>query len=274
MHIPKCAGTSLRTSLESLPGVVVGPKYHDPYLMAIRAGGTSPTDRDPLAYTIEELADLRLRSTIVMGHIGVKAFLDAGFTSVRILVREPRSRLLSLFDHYSRVSRHRPPIERRTDALIEFLESEFTRVQGNNFIFRMIAATTVDNRSFDAITSAGHEDDLRNMLVSELDRSIPVIDRVYWDSEVARLHVDLLHERFPDTVVSDPGDFPQENVAPEPTTLEPLGGEPLHLLEKHTVLGRAVIDSFVRAGLLTPRSEIDLHSDFVVTARRHGFLVE
>ena len=273
VHIPKCAGTSLRRSIETLPGVVVGPKYHDPYLMARRPGGSSPSDRDPLAYTLEELAEVRRTAAVVMGHIGVRAYLDAGFDSIRILVREPRSRLLSLFDQYERMSDRPVEVGKRSDALVEFLESDSTRTQGNNFIYRMVVAGGVDDDTYDGPTSAGREGELLEFLIDEMSKALPSLTGAYWDHEVARAHADLVREQFPELEPAGASDFPEENVAPEFVQSEILSPAAQELMEQHTVLSRAVLEALVDAGLLTPRADEDLRADFEATAGRHGFIV-
>ena len=210
---------------------------------------------------------------MVMGHIGVRAYLDAGFDSIRILVREPRSRVMSLFDHYERMSDRPVEAGKRSDALVEFLESDSTRTQGNNFIYRMVVAGGVDDDTFDGLTFAGREGELLEFLIDEMSKALPALAGAYWDHEVACAHADLVRERFPELEPAEAIDFPEENVAPEFVQSEVLSPAAQELMEQQTVLGRAVLEALVDSGLLAPRTDEDLQADFAATASRHGFIV-
>ena len=271
VHIPKCAGTSLRRRLETHEGVTTGPKYHDPYLMAIKAGGLSLDDPDPFAYSIDELREVGATSAVVMGHVSVKAFADAGYSSIRIVVREPRSRMLSLFDHYQRLDGVPQAEGTRSDAFLSFLNSEFTKTQGNNFLYRMIAGAQIEQEEYDELADVLRLNSAISTLDAKLDRVGSVIVGAYWDRDVAALYSEVAAERFPELSIARTNELPRENVGPEFSETEVLSHEALARMADLIALDELALDALIDRGLLQDRSADDLDRDFEVTARRHGF---
>lgn len=99
VHIPKCAGTSLREEINLFhSSIYEGQKY------AIRGRKKSilPSNSqekksklESSTWTLKELGEARDQYLCVMGHISLNDFQRSGFRDFVVIVREPRVRLLS-----------------------------------------------------------------------------------------------------------------------------------------------------------------------------------
>lgn len=99
VHIPKCAGTSLRFSLVG-PDAYVGPKHfdwrHRAWVPARRTrNGFSEAQHAEFASWCD--LEQPVASGLVMGHFAVQNLVRAGVDRLILTVREPRARLVSTF---------------------------------------------------------------------------------------------------------------------------------------------------------------------------------
>jgi hypothetical protein len=99
VHIPKCAGTSLRMEIDRIcPTMYTGTKYaiRDTRKKSFFRKKSKVTEKEvEETWTHAELSDARIQYDCVMGHISLGDFECAGFKDFVIIVREPRIRLLS-----------------------------------------------------------------------------------------------------------------------------------------------------------------------------------
>jgi len=99
VHIPKCAGTSLREEIQRIcPKLYTGTKYgiRDTQKKSFFRKKSEVTEKEvEETWTHAELSDARIQYDCVMGHISLGDFRSAGYEDFVIIVREPRIRVLS-----------------------------------------------------------------------------------------------------------------------------------------------------------------------------------
>jgi hypothetical protein len=147
MHVPKSAGTSVRTSLEQvLPPGAIGPKRQDATLLC----GFTDFDRlDPgirglLAVQPDEVASLGDHA-IVSGHFSLPTLLQvAPPSAIATVLREPRARLLSHFAYWRlstglrQIWRGYPALDHALRSLEEFLSEPEIAPATENLLCRML----------------------------------------------------------------------------------------------------------------------------------------
>ncbi len=115
VHIPKCAGTTLRIAASRYSeNLYNGKKYFADlsfyskyrvldslYVWRHLKGFREP--RNTLLFTKKELSQAANNGTHVMGHIELRNFLSAGFCNILVMVREPRIRVISQFRYWQEV---------------------------------------------------------------------------------------------------------------------------------------------------------------------------
>jgi len=101
LHLVKGGGMAVRDAVALLPGSYTGPRYFDRQQF--------PSDRlldgasaDVLATIVDDdgYRGVVASHRVVMGHVSSATLLGAGCTDLAIQVREPRSRLLSLYRYW------------------------------------------------------------------------------------------------------------------------------------------------------------------------------
>jgi hypothetical protein len=100
IHVPKCAGTSLRIEIDSIhSNMYNGVKYsmRKPRFQLFRNPRTYflQSEHNSVTWTPKELGVAHDQYECLMGHISFKDFHKAGFRDFLLIVREPRIRLLS-----------------------------------------------------------------------------------------------------------------------------------------------------------------------------------
>jgi hypothetical protein len=100
VHVPKCAGTSLRIEIDRItPNMYNGKKYSvrksKKKFIRMTKSNSSQLELDTTTWSFEELRAAHDQYEVVMGHISLKDFKKAGFKNFVVIVREPRIRLLS-----------------------------------------------------------------------------------------------------------------------------------------------------------------------------------
>jgi hypothetical protein len=100
VHVPKCAGTSLRIEIDRItPNVYNGNKYSvrksKVKFFGLPKSNSAQLDLDATTWSLEELQVAHDQYECVMGHISLRNFEKAGFKDFVMIVREPRIRLLS-----------------------------------------------------------------------------------------------------------------------------------------------------------------------------------
>ncbi|MFZ0667400.1 MAG: hypothetical protein WAM97_16720 [Acidimicrobiales bacterium] len=98
VHIPKCGGSAVRSALAQLEGCYATPLYFD----AVHFGTEElrrgiPEPNSDLIANPDQLAAAVSASRLVVGHYSADSLLSAGCAGLAVQVREPRSRILSLY---------------------------------------------------------------------------------------------------------------------------------------------------------------------------------
>lgn len=144
MHIPKCAGTSVREALEqALPAGSLAPQGYVADGDPVDFARLPPERRSEFAVGLDEMRAIGCRYQAILGHFDLDTLLaitDAA--SVCTVVREPRARLLSVY-MYSRVPgvaadwAYNPTLH-ALRQLNEFLAEPFRAPQIDNVLCRML----------------------------------------------------------------------------------------------------------------------------------------
>jgi hypothetical protein len=257
VHVPKCAGTATRLALENSDGFYGGPLYFDEDHFGSRElVAALPADRQELVASPADLARLASSCRVVFGHYSASSLMAAGCGSLAIQVREPRTRVLSLY----RFWRSQDPAERDSWGvwgrdlvscadlpLGQFLAGQTVWPAVDNHIARQVAGGLPLATTIAALSESGS-------ILEWYDRSDRFVGRVLTfvgDSAAPALR------RVNVTEAQDDG--------------QPLDRDGLQRLEMSTARDRLLIDGLMDAGLLERRTEPELQAEFESTAERMGF---
>ena len=100
VHVPKCAGTSLRIEIDQIiPNMYNGNKYSvrksKVKFFRLPKSNSAQLELDTTTWSLKALKTAHDQYECVMGHISLRNFEKAGFKDFVMIVREPRIRLLS-----------------------------------------------------------------------------------------------------------------------------------------------------------------------------------
>ena len=283
VHVPKCAGFSLRSVLADWDEVHTGPIYLDHSLIGraeLRRAARTSTQQ---VATLRRMRKIVSRRRAVMGHFSVELLLDAGADQVIVLVREPRSRLLSLFDYWSGLGPHldvwgdrgRRVHEATSGSLSAFLASPLVVADRQSDIARHILPSSMRVQGSDGSWRLAPEiaEGRRMDLVDEaLGRLRGKLVRAFWSDELPAV-VDHVGRAIGRTPRAADLEVPVLNGLDRATTDRQIGAAELRLLDENTILSRHVLDWLMREGLLSRRTGAELDDEFRMTADRHGFSI-
>lgn len=281
VHVPKCAGLSLRSVLDDWDEVYTGSIYFDPMLL----GGAEL--RHATRASIRQVANLRrlrkivTRHRAVIGHFGVEFLLEAGVDQVIVLVREPRSQLLSLFDYWSGLGddlelwgdRGRRIREATSGTLSTFLESPLVVADRHSDIARYFLPGSMRVKGRDGSWMLAPEiaEGRRPELVEEaLGRLRGKLHRVYWSHELPEI-VDHVRRTVGRSLRGPNDSVPVLNGVDEGHSHREIGPLELRLLKENTILSDHVLNWLMQENLLSRRSGVELDDEFRINAERHGF---
>lgn len=280
VHIPKTAGTSLRIALDAAGLLPASEQYHDPYISGFHDPYLRRDGWDQNVYSLEELRSALRSNRVVMGHVGVGTFLQAGASKCIVLIREPRSRLLSLFDHFQRLCVEggdalpsAPIVEAVASGLGCFLASESIDSEVDNVIYRMVLPTAIDPSSDPHL---GETDPvrLRATVRRELRKHRGRFLDAVWSEDLDRSIQSVVAKISGRGARVSVPPVPHANMSPPIERCERIDAATRAGLERRTWKSSIVIDELMDLGILEPRSQRDLDREFAETARRHGFHVE
>jgi hypothetical protein len=282
VHVPKCAGTSLRRELDAMVDLAPMPKYHDPYGNGVEEGARWAGPVDESTYSISELSEAGRKYAVVMGHVTTRSYVEAGFGSVRIIVREPRARILSMFDHWIRMDERTYQDLGESGAtlkasvsgsLADFLESDSIGPPASNMICRMLVPGTADWPGFTRMVGVYDPVQVAGVIDAELEAVRPQVAGVHWSDDLDGIISSIAKQLGVRSSTGDRIAASRDNVSPPSTRDEVITPSMMARLDELTRLDSLVIKWYMDRGLLAERSPGDLERDFESTATAHGFTV-
>lgn len=258
-HIPKCAGTSLKKSLQDVVPLYAGPIYF--HRRAI--DGPLSADWGGQGGSIGSLGALVARHPIIMGHYPAGVLLEAGATDLIVTAREPRARLVSLY----RFWQSQPASLFSGDPLLARVLGQglgaFLSQPNRGAVYGVIAAHTLTDRASWA----------PNQSVTRLWRSMRAyIRRAAWPAEIPSVvaHVSGLLG-VPNTM--DPVQRRDNVTVRADRDPEVITDEVMTLIDRLTRPDKEILELLMEEGLLTHRTQSDLDQDFADVAVSHGFVL-
>lgn len=284
VHVPKCAGASLRAVVTGWHECYDGPKDHDARLIgAGQVVDGAPTYVEKLA-TPAELATIFEADRLVVGHFALCTFVDAGVDAVIVLVREPRSRLLSLHDYWRSASadllqwgeRGRHIADASAGSFEDFLRSPLVRPDRESDLARYLLPPRLLRQDrfggivLDPTIASGERPE---EVEQALEESRPRLLRAYWPDELDAVASDLRELVGHHADAPTPRPMPRLNPSPDRAAGETIDRATTELLAQNTVVSDFVLEWLMGAGLLSRRSREELDREFLATAATHGYLV-
>ena len=268
LHLVKGGGMAVRDAVARLPGSYTGPRYFD--LQQFPSPDLLEGASDEVLATIVDLGDYRQVVSghrAVMGHVSAATLLGAGCSDLAVQVREPRSRLLSLYRYWQAQSGPHlaswgtwglEVVGAAVLPLAGFLDSPVTWPATDGALARQalggIASPYADPRSWrptgdDRARFADH------LSVAE------------WSTDSDRF-VARVWERLGEPAV--PG-LDRVNVTEVTGGPQALDRVTVATLDRLAGPDRDLLDHLMDRGLLRRRSDADLDDEFERTAGRLGF---
>ncbi len=262
---------AVRDMVATLAGAYTGPLYYDLgqfWAEEVLVGASAAVrgtivDRSALpAY-----GDVVRSHRVVMGHVAAATLTGAGCTRLAIQVREPRSRLLSLYRYWQ--SQAGPHLSdwgawgTRTVAaaglpLHAFLTSPAVRPAVDNAIARQALADPFAPGADPARWSPDG---------ATLARFVDRVAVAEWSTASDRF-VERIWDVLGEGAAPAPGRVNVTEVTAEPQRID---GVALEALERWTRLDTAFLGGLAAAGVLGARPSDQLEREFADTAERLGF---
>src|SRR5271155_862868 len=158
IHVPKVAGTSLRSAFVEIPGTYTGPKYFDePYYGSRSMVDAIPMPNRDTTASLSDLTEIVKSNRLVIGHYSAGSLRAAGCTHLAMQVREPRARLLSLYRFWQQQSASvraswglwgHDVVSKSDLPLRDFLASPSVRPAVDNLFSRFALARTPQRQRF------------------------------------------------------------------------------------------------------------------------------
>lgn len=232
VHVPKCAGTSLRIEVDSIsPTMYKSQKYsirNEKNYFFPRHSREKTLELESQGWRLSELARAREQHDCVMGHISLKHFWQAGFRDIVGVVREPRTRILSEWVFLTTTPEYREAMKR--DGLLD-AKKYFSR-----YILHPTYKSLSKYKSLDVI----------------FDSNIQALNvRSYWNNEIP----ELMKEVF-----GQPGKSISANEAKAQT--RDVDFRILDLLNEASREDLSALNRLKNANLLTWRSEEQMEMEF------------
>ena len=248
----------MRIALDQCGLMLFGAKYHGPRSIPLSDREGMSEDMLASIYDIEEMRQACLSGAPIGGHIWTRSAIEAGYTTIVGVLREPRSRVLSLYRYWQ-----------AEDP--EILTTRFGAK--GKFVLR---ATSGGFRKFleEGCDQVDVDNGLANYLEGVLDlgraerKTMDV--RFFWTSELDDMVVNVakLMGREQSGTVVEVGRFNETKVVGEPEVLD---RSTMKLLNERTRADRRAIAATMRRGWVTYRSRADLDAEFAATQARLGF---
>lgn len=267
VHIPKCGGTAINGALVAagsghLSPLCLGSSVYGPLDVAVM-----PARMRGLVASPRDLARLATHHPLVMGHVPACDFARAGYTELAVMVREPRSRLLSQYRFLQGWDRQRKldhgrwlarKIDLATRSFDDFLDAKQPHMTARDCITRW---TLISTRSRPCRSSLGSR---RSASYERFRERAAVVE---W-SRFSESYLERLCER---AHLVDLPSLDQKNVTEVAGPDETLDKCSLARLDALTATDRSLLDQMMVDGVLRRRSPKDLEEEFRSTAERLHF---
>lgn len=280
VHVPKCGGTTLKNLLSDLTTTYTGEKYFEKSLLDRRHKSSMPDGELVRFANLNQLRILYRSNSVIIGHFSAHFLRKAGAEIVVAIVREPRSRLISLYRYWQSLDRI-GDLQRQglrglqiSSSLHSGFESFLTNVNivenTDNQIARfLIGPLTTRGGLWGGLRHHGGLE--YRPIAGKWQKSVLAnVDRVFWSSE--RDHL-LRYVASKVGARSSPGS----------TTLHlnrtPITGENEHLrpsvveeMSTRTHFDSEVLKFLMEENRLSFRSQQELDQDFAHEAQKHGLI--
>jgi hypothetical protein len=266
IHVPKCGGTSVRSALSQVGFFHAEAKYHCERAVppADRVGVND--DISSQIYSVEELQNLHKSGLNVGGHVWSGSVLDAGYQRVWGIVREPRSRILSLYRFWQSINpqtlisqwgdKGRFAVDATGRDLGHFLDCASGRDMDNGI---------------EQYLGGLRNDGCRRLFGRLGGRTAANLEvRLFWNDEL----ISLVNLYETERKVSQNEKLPQLeqlNVTEPKPIVEKLTPNLIHRLDHLTQRDYGFLEYAMSRGWLRERSGTQLNQEFEETARRLQF---
>lgn len=270
-HIPKCGGLAVRDALATLEGSYTGPRYHDLQHFGDPALVRGlPDDKLGELARAEDLRVLAAGHRLLMGHVSVHSLLDAGCRAVAVQVREPRSRLLSLYRYWQAEPEE---VSRAWGLWGSSVVTAAKRPLGE-FLAAPGEWPAVDNALWRPVLGAGIPGTARRArrartpwLAARRYRQVrPHLSIVEWSTRS-----DRFVERICDRLGEGVPELGRVNTTVVRGERQTIDREAMAMLNDLTRSDTALLRRLMADGLLEHRSPEELDREFAETARRLDF---
>jgi hypothetical protein len=261
--------------VEAAVAGLVGRRSADIYFDQSMIGGIDvgelPDRRRSQFASMGQLQALRRHNLIVVGHFNAQSMVAAGFQRLALQLREPRSRIMSLYRYWrSMPDADRAAWGRWGSQVIASAQLPFTE-----FLRSPQLWSATDNAlARQLVVAAAPSDPSRLRGVIERNVHGDAYQRVR-----ARLRIvewSTASQRFLDRICIEhlgeaPVPVPLENVTYRSGDRQPITAGGRRRLEEMTRLDGELIARLVADGLLEPRSAHEMDREWEETAARLGF---
>jgi hypothetical protein len=265
----------MRKALGEIARAYTGPLYYDRAHFGSEhlLEGLSKGHADQVA-SVSDLSAVARVHRVIIGHYSAATLLAAGCTALALQVREPRSRLLSLYRFWEAQSPEEKRswgrwgsdlVEEAQRSLKEFLGSAQVWPATDNAVSRQVAAggdslQSGRQRHAEAsqwFTASGYRSVRRSLVVvGWADQSSDFLTRICDVAGAKEVPVLM-----------------RENTAAVHGEPQEIDAGTLHLLERLTREDSMLLGQLMADGHLQPRSGPELDREFLASAERLGFRV-
>ncbi len=221
--------------------------------------------------SMSQLRALRQKNRVLVGHFSAQSLVSAGFERLAVQIREPRSRIVSLYRYWRSLSE----ADRTLWGLWGSEVVAASRLTFAEFLRTPSVWSATDNalaRQLVVATTPSDPSRLRGVI--ERDLYGDAYQRVRARLRIAEWSTES--QRFLDRICTEhlgqpPVPVPLENVTYVTGDRQPITAGGRRLLEEMTRLDGELIARLVADGLLEPRAGHELDREWEETAARLGF---
>jgi hypothetical protein len=258
---------ALCSALRKLESTHTGPLYYDDRSGVNPDAWSVPSPNRETIASARELRAVVARHRLVMGHYGGPQLVDAGCAALAVQLREPRSRLLSLYRYWQSrseselASRGRwgsSVVAKAALPFLDFVSQPDGRPATDNVLVRQTLGvyTRAGATLWGALRLTRAYRALQaRLLIAE------------WTSSSERF-LERVCERLGVANVPSLG---RENITEVTGEQQQLDAETRRRIDQLTSVDQLFLDRLCSDGVLARRSRRDLDSEFELTAARLGF---